>query len=418
MSTNMNQPVVPREPTTTATPAGHRGSVAPVAGVGLLAVAVAAGAFSLGAIPRRRREAELVAATAAARAAKPVVNVVRPRRDASHAELLLPGSALPWLQADLYARTNGYLKQRLVDIGDRVKQGQLLAVIEAPDIDAQLEQAQATVVQSRATLVRAEADEVYAGQQEERFTKLYQQNAATQQDYENYITLHKSATANVSAMKATIQVNEADVLRLTTLQAFQKLTAPFDGVVTARNVDPGDLVTADNPGSERLLFRIQDTDPVRVFVDVPQIDSTFIKRGQPATVFRREDPSRLFTGTVSRTADSLDSVTRTLRTEIDIPNPDGALMPGMYLQVKLAMAGKTAPILIPTAAMVIRSNGPTVAVLDQTGAVRYRAINVGRDYGAEIEVISGLTGDEQVVMHPGDDLPEGMAVEVNGAAGR
>jgi len=408
--------MVPAEATTAGASAGHRGSVAPVAGVGLLAVAVAAGAFSVGAIPRRRREAELVAATAAAQAAKPVVNVVRPRRDASHAELLLPGSALPWLQADLYARTNGYLKQRLVDIGDRVKHGQLLAEIEAPDIDAQLEQAQAAVVQSRATLVRAEADEVYAGQQETRFTKLYQQNAATQQDYENYVTLHKSATANVAAMKATIQVNEADVLRLTTLKAFQKLTAPFAGVVTARNVDPGDLVTADNPGSERLLFRIQDTDPIRVFVDVPQIDSTFIKRGQPATVFRREDPSRLFAGTVTRTADSLDSVTRTLRTEIDIPNPDGALLPGMYLQVKLATAGRTTPILIPTAAMVIRSNGPTVAVLDPTGAVRYRGINVGRDYGAEIEVISGLTGDEQVVMHPGDDLPEGMVVAVNGTA--
>jgi RND family efflux transporter MFP subunit len=222
----------------------------------------------------------------------------------------------------------------------------------------------------------------------------------------------KTTAAQVEATKATVQVNEATVQRFTDLQGFQRLLAPFPGVITARNVDPGDLISADSPNTTRELFHLMRTDVLRVFVNVPQVFATGITVGQAAVVYRREAPQKQFPGKVARTADALDPNTRTLLTEVDVPNPNDALRPGMYLQVKFVFArGDAVPLLIPAAALATRTGGPRVAVLDDRQRVSYRTVQLGRDYGAEIEVIAGLNAGEPVVVHPGDDLPEGTAVE-------
>jgi RND family efflux transporter MFP subunit len=213
------------------------------------------------------------------------------------------------------------------------------------------------------------------------------------------------------AAEASIQVNEAAVQRFTDLQGFQKITAPFPGVITARNVDPGDLISADSPSMTKELFHLMRTDILRVFVNVPQVFATGIRVGQDAAVFRREDPLKQFAGKVTRTADALDPNTRTLLTEVQVPNPDGALRPGMYLQVKFLFTREFAPVLVPAAAVVTRTDGPMLALLDGNQTVRYRKVQLGRDYGAEVEVLAGLQGGETVIVRPGDALPEGTAVQ-------
>jgi RND family efflux transporter MFP subunit len=194
-------------------------------------------------------------------------------------------------------------------------------------------------------------------------------------------------------------------------QAFEKVTAPFAGVITARHVDPGDLIVADTPASAREMFHLMRTDILRVFVGVPQVFATAIKLGQYASVYRREEPSRVFQGQVTRTADSLDLVTRTLRTEVQVANKDNSLRPGMYLQVKFVFNGEASPVLIPSTAVVTRAEGPKVGVMDDRMKVHYRQVQLGRDYRAEVEVLTGLSASDTIVVHPGDDLPEGTVVE-------
>jgi RND family efflux transporter MFP subunit len=374
-------------------------------------VVALAGALTAGTLPRWRQQRAVDAAAAEAAAAPPRVTVAAARRYAPEAERVLPGNCLPLLEAAVFARTNGYVKRRLVDIGDRVREGQLLAEIATPEIDAQLEQARAALLQARANLVRDKANEVFAKAEEQRTLSLLRTGgAAAQEEYDSRVAAAQVATATVHATEATIKVDEANVLRLTTLQSFQKLTAPFPGVITARNVDPGDLVSADSPNTTRELFHLMRTDVLRVFVNLPQVFAPGVKAGQGADVYRRDDPQK-FPGRVTRTADALDPNTRTLLTEVQVPNPDNTLRPGMYLQVRFAFARDVLPVVIPAAALAPRTGGPRVAVLDDQRRVRYRAVQLGRDFGAEIAVTAGLNAGETVVVHPGDDLPEGMAVE-------
>ena len=195
------------------------------------------------------------------------------------------------------------------------------------------------------------------------------------------------------------------------LQSFQKIVAPFPGVITARNVDPGDLILADSPTSTRELFHVMQTDPIRVFVNVPQINATTVAPGQDAVVWQRDDPTKHYAGKVTRTANALDPNTRTLLTEVDVPNPNDAVRPGMYLQVKF-VAMRTAPsVLIPSAALVTRPDGSLVPILDENQTVRYRKVQLGRDLGAELEIVAGLEGGETVIVHPGDTLAEGQQVQ-------
>lgn len=382
-----------------------------VAGFAALFVALVVGGWATGTIPRQKQQRAVEERAAAAATQPPRVAVAVATRVAPDAERVLPGNCLPLTEIAIYPRTTGYLKWWKADIGDRVKAGQLLAEIATPEIDEQLEQARATLVQDQANLVRAKAQQVYAKAEERRQTETYNAGAASKNEYDSAVAAADVATATVKANEATLVVDKANIHRLETLQSFQKITAPFDGIITARNIDPGALVQADAPTTTRELFHLMRTDVLRVWVNVPQTFSTTVKAGQSATVYRREDPGRTFEATVARTADALDPNTRTLLTEVHVKNPDNALRPGMYLQVKFTFDRRIFPVMIPSAAVVIRSQSPMVGVVDAGRAVRYRSVQLGRDYGAEVEVTVGLNPGETVIVHPGDDLPEGTVVE-------
>jgi RND family efflux transporter MFP subunit len=397
-------------PTGAAT-ASRKGAGRRVLALSALALVALTGALVAGTLPRVRQTRELETAAAETMARSPRVTVATARQASADAERALPGTTLPLLEAAIYSRTTGYVKRRLVDIGDHVEEGQLLAEIATPEIDAQLEQSRATLLQTKANLRRNKADEDFARSEERRYRQMVQTGSVGMEEYEGKVAASRVATAAVHATEATIQVNQADILRLSTLQSFEKVTAPFAGILTARNVDPGDLVTADSPTTGRQMFHLMRTDTLRVFVDVPQVFATAVKVGQDAVVYRREEPNRLFKGTVTRTADALDLATRTLRTEVQVANPENALRPGMYLQVKFIFNHKSSPILIPSAAIVTRTDGPKVGVLDDLHRVHYLPVRIGRDYGAEVEVVGGLREGQTVVVRPGDDLPEDSAVE-------
>jgi RND family efflux transporter MFP subunit len=379
--------------------------------VGLVLLILLTGGLAVGTIPRliRERAASTLAATNAAQ--PPRVAVATATRVAPDAERVLPGNCLPLTEIAIYPRTTGYLKRWTVDIGDHVKAGQLLAEISTPEIDAQLEQARATLVQDKANLARSKAQEVYAKSEEKREKEAYTASVSSKNAYESAVAASGVAGATVSASEATLQVDAANIMRLEALQSFQKITATFDGVITARNIDPGALLQADTPATTKEMFHLMRTDILRVWVNVPQTFSTTIQTGQTATVYRREDPARIFAGKVARTADALDPNTRTLLTEVHVPNPENLLRPGMYLEVRFVFDRKIFPIMIPSAAVVVRSQSPLVGVLDANHAIHYRPVQLGRDYGAQVEVTVGLKQGEIVVIHPGDDLPEGTIVE-------
>jgi RND family efflux transporter MFP subunit len=372
---------------------------------------VFAGALTAGTIPRLRREhaTDQLAATNAAQ--PPRVSVATAVQIAPDAERTLPGNCIALEEIAIYPRTTGYLKRWNVDIGDHVKAGELLAEIATPEVDAQLEQARATLVQDKANLARSRAQEVYARSEEKREKEAFTASVSSKNAYESAVAASGVAAATVSASEATLLVDAANIQRLEALQSFEKITASFDGVITARNVDPGALVQADAPSTTKELFHLMRTDILRVWVNVPQTFSTTIKRDQAAILYRREDPGRIFRGSVARTADALDPNTRTLLTEVHVPNPDNLLRPGMYLEVKFTFDRKIFPIMIPSAAVIVRTQAPFVGVLDANHAVHYRSVQLGRDYGAQVEVSVGLKPGEIVVIHPGDDLPEGTVVE-------
>jgi RND family efflux transporter MFP subunit len=389
-----------------------------VVALGVVFAITIVAAFAAASAPRIQHERELAAAASKEASAAPRRAVATVRRAAADSQRELPGNAQADLTAGIYGRTNGYLKRWLVDIGDRVQAGQLMAEIATPEVDAQLEQAKATLLQSKANLLKLQAEEVYARAEEGRYQPLLTRGAATQEAYDQKLSIWKVDVASIAAMEATIKVNEADIQRLTALQSFEKLTAPFAGIVTARNVDPGDLITADNPSTERQLFHVAKIDPLRVFVDVPQVFATDVKPGQKALLYRREDPSKQYEGIVTRTANALDPNTRTLRTQVNVPNPKGALLPGMYLQVKFAFDREVVPVIIPTAALIVRTGGPRVATVDEQQKVRYSNVKLGRDLGEELEVLGGLQAGQRVIVYPGDDLPEGTTIEPEVAAAK
>jgi RND family efflux transporter MFP subunit len=380
-----------------------------VPALGALAAVVLAGALAAGTLPRLREEQAVKAAAAQAAAAPPRVTVAPARAGAAESERVLRGSAMALCEAAIHSRASGYVKSQLVDIGDRVREGQVLAVVSAPDIDAQLVQARASLELARANLERARAYEAFARGEERRYGHLVAGRASSREEYEGKVEAAQVARAAVAAAAAEVRVNEAAVQRCTDLQSFEQITAPFAGVITARHVHAGDLVTADTTGKE--LFHLMCITGLRVFVDVPQALAPGVRVGQSVAVYRREDPARQYPGTVTRTANALDPGTRTLLTEVQVPNPAEVLRPGMYLQVKFVTTSDVVPVLIPAAALATRSGGPRVAVLDGQRRVHYRTVQLGRDYGADIEVLDGLAAGETVVLHAGDDLPEGTLVE-------
>ncbi|QEL19788.1 efflux RND transporter periplasmic adaptor subunit [Limnoglobus roseus] len=381
---------------------------------------VAVGAFvalAYAGLQARNKQTENREATAIAPSDRLRVLTTLPEQPPDHVDQVLPGTAVPYLETAVYARTSGYLKRWLVDIGDPVKEGQLLAEIDTPEVNAQLLQARAALAESKANLVRSEANENLSRVNLDRAQNLSNTNAFSKQEFDAADAAYKVAAATTKVTEATIKANEASVKRLEDLQSFQKITAPFTGVVTARNFDAGALVVADNSANAKELFHLARIDTLRIFADVPQTYASSVTAGMAAPVSRREAPGREFGGQVSRTTHSLDPTTRTLRVQVDVPNADGALLPGMYLQVRFRLKPAAKVLRVPGAAVITRAEGTKVAIVDATNTVRYRTVKTGRDFGTSIEIVQGLAATERLVIRPGDDLPEGMAVEpVTGSA--
>jgi RND family efflux transporter MFP subunit len=385
--------------------------------VGLVAVVVA---FIAGYLPHRRRESMLAAESKNAAASLPTVTVAAVRRASAKVGLALPGSIQASTEAAVLARADGYIKRRYADIGDRVQAGQLLAELEAPELGQQVLQAKGVMNQARsaleqtiANLDQGKSNEELARVTASRWQNLVAKGAVSRQENDQYQTQSKAQAANVQALEKAVAAARdsvssaaANVQRLTELQSYEKVRAPFAGVITQRNVDVGTLVT----NSSTLLFRIAQTNMLRTYINVPQSDADSVRVGQPATLSIPDLPGRLFGGAVSRTANSLDPSTRTLLVEVQAPNPQGVLMPGMYARVNLTAERKNQPLLIPGDTLVVRPDGPQVALVRDDKTVHFQLIQLGRDYGDQIEVVSGLQENQRVVVNPGDTVREGVKV--------
>ena len=407
----------------------HRQPKSPSAGA-LVAIAVVlaaliVGGFFAGYLPRQRREQVLAAESREETQALPVVNVARVERSATRSNLVLPGNIQAVTEAPILARTSGYLRKRNVDIGDRVKAGQVLAEIEAPELQQQINQSKAAVDQSQSTVQQAQAalKQGQANAELSRIThvrwdNLFKKGVVSRQENDTYMAQYEAQQANVQALEKAVAAArsnaaaaEANLARLNELLGYQKVRAPFDGVITLRNVDVGALV---NDGST-LLFRIAQPDRLRTYLNVPQVDAPSVRPGQQATLTIPDLPGRRFTGAVTRTASALDPATRTLLVEVQVANGGGALLPGMYAQVDLSVPRKDPPLVIPGDTLVVRSDGPQVATVAADGSVHFARIQLGRDFGNRLEVLSGLELGQQLVVNPSDAVREGAKVKPTAA---
>jgi len=336
--------------------------------------------------------------TETAQAALPAVSVVSPKRTAPADEVILPGNVQPYISSPIYARTNGYLRKWYFDIGARVKKGQLLAVIETPEVDQQLQQA-------RSNLLTAQANLELASVTKTRYQGLLKRNAVSQQDVDN-------AVGTYNANKAIVEADKAAVEQYSALVSFEKVYAPFDGVITARNTDIGDLINSGSSSNVKTdLFHIAQPGRLRVYVNVPEEYSRGIAVGMTADLSLAEFPDRKFQGKVVRTADAINMTTRTLLIEVDVDNPTGTLLTGSYAEVHLAVPTQTSVFLIPVNTLLFRTEGLSVGVVKE-GKVVLSAITPGHDFGDQIEVVSGLKSDDQVIVNPPDSIVSGQEVQI------
>jgi len=386
----------------------------------LLAVAFGA-AFVLGYIPHQRRQLQLVAEADAQKESLPEASFAVAERGAASGSLVLPGNIQAVTEAPILARAEGYVLKRYADIGDRVTAGQLLAEIEAPDLDQQVRQAQAAVEQSQADLERAKAaleqgraNEALAKVTAGRWDNLVKRGAVSKQENDQYQAQYQAQAANVRALdravaaaQGSLAAAQANVARLSDLHNYLKVRAPFEGVITLRNIDVGALVNTGNT----MLFRIAQTNLLRTYLNVPQANAADVHVGQTAMLNTAELPDRKFHGTVTRTANALDPASRTLLVEVQVPNSDGRLLPGMYVQVDLNLPRKDPPLLISADTLVVRPEGTMVAALDSNNSVHFQRVMVGRDLGDRIEVLSGLTEGQRAIVNPNDTVQEGVMVK-------
>ena len=378
-------------------------------------------AFFAGYIPLQKRNAVIGSQVLEEEHALPRVEVLEVGRSSRMSELQLPGNIEAVTEAPILARADGYIKRRMVDIGDRVQAGQPVAEIEAPELDQQVIQAKANLQQVQASLDQALANEqqgkanlelakVTAG----RWANLVAAGVVSKQDNDQYQAQYQSQIAGVQSLEKAIAVQraniaaaEANLARLDQMQAYRVVKAPFAGVITLRNVDVGALVNSGNT----LLYRIAQTGTLRTYVNVPQTNASSIHVGQPARLTVTNLPGRTFTGTVTRTANSLDPSSRTMLVEVQVPNADGALLPGMYAQVDLSSPRVNAPLLIPGDALIVLATGTQVAIVRPDSTVHLQKIQVGRDYGDRLEVLSGLEMGDKIIANPGDSAREGVKVD-------
>jgi RND family efflux transporter MFP subunit len=421
--------------------------------VWVAAVLAAVALLGAGIIPRMQRSARAAETAETASSSLANVLVVKARLTSGSADLELPGNIQALNVASIYARTSGYVQQRLVDIGTPVKAGQLLAVIASPEVDQELAQGRAAVEQARAALeqananlaqaraqvnqananvAQAQANEELAATTNDRWTRLVDRGVLPKQQGDErrsaFNARHAetnaaiaaettaeanvgSRTADVSAARAAIDAQLANVRRLEQMQSFERVLAPFDGVVTERRIEKGDLISAGS-GSDRNLFTVAQSTTLRIQVSVPQNYAVDLQPGQDAEVTLRERPGETFHGKIARTAESIAAATRTLLTEVQVDNSSGRLLPGMYAEVKFTLQRSHPVVLIPGSALVANAQGTRVAEVGQDRRVHLITVQTGRDLGTEIEILSGLSGSEQVINNPPDNLSDAQQVNV------
>lgn len=361
-----------------------------------LALLVAGVVAYWGIYSRVRAAAEVKAETR--ELAVPSVMVTRPKRGARQEEIILPGNVQAFIEAPIYARTTGYLKRWNVDIGGRVKNGQLLAEIDTPELDQQLQQA-------RADLATATANSELAQTTAARYEALLKSDSVAKQDVDN-------AVGEAHAKKAMVDSAQDNVKRLEQLQSFEKIYAPFDGVLTSRQTDIGQLIVANSSaGATKELFRVASINPVRVYINVPQVDSPSAVPGVQAYLTMPQFPGKRFPGKIVRNAEAIEQASRTLLTEVDVANSTGEILPGAYAEVHLRLPSAASTIMIPVTCLIFRARGLRVAVVREGRAVMI-PIALGRDFGTEVEVVSGLDENEKVITNPPDSLVEGETVRL------
>jgi RND family efflux transporter MFP subunit len=344
----------------------------------------------VGASAKLRTETSQVALTA--------VSIVSPERTTPAQEIILPGNVQPFTTSPIYSRTNGYLKKWYVDIGAHVKQGQLLAVIETPEVDQQLEQSLSNLNTAKANLALAQITKT-------RYETLLKSHAVAQQDVDN-------ADGNFNANTAIVEAAQANVKQLQALQSFEDIYAPFDGVVTARNTDIGDLINSgSNGGVKTDLFHIAQPGVLRVYVNVPEEYSQGVKVGMTAGLALAEFPGRVFQGKLVRTSDSINVSTRTLLIEIDVDNPAGTLLTGSYAEVHLKVPSQSSTFLLPVNTLIFRSEGLQVGIV-KNGNVVLQTVTPGHDFGNQIEIVAGLKANDQVIINPPDSIVSGQKVQI------
>ena len=377
--------------------------------------------FAAGFLPKLRRQRVLAAETQQAITAKPVVPAAVVARAPRETALVLPGTLQAITEAPVLSRADGYVKRRYVDIGDRVAQGQVLADIEAPELAQQVNQAASTLDQARSALEQAKANlnQGVANRELSRVTSvrygnLVQRGIVSRQENDTYQARYQADDAAVNSLQKavaaaqnSVSASEANLARLKQMFSYLQVRAPFAGVITLRNVDRGTLIAAGNT----MLFRVAQTGMLRTFINAPQVNASEMHSGQTAQIEFNELPGKVFEGKVARSSGALDPATRTLLVEVQVANPKGELLPGMYANVTIRAVRDDPPLLIPSEALIARAEGTLVAALDDSSTVHFRPVRVGRDNGSEIEVLTGLTEGMKVVVNPNDDVREGVAVD-------
>jgi RND family efflux transporter MFP subunit len=349
-----------------------------------------------GIMPRIKAESDLRSETTYS--AVPTVAVAHPRRGAPAEEIILPANIKPYMDAAIYARTNGYLKSWVADIGSHVKAGQLLAEIDTPEIDHQVQQA-------RADLATAQANYHLSETTAARYQDLLKTDSVSKQEVD-------SANADFEAKKAVVQSVQANLKRLEELQSFQKIYAPFDGVITLRNTDVGALIDSGGGSPSKELFHIVSTDRMRVYVSIPQVYSREAKTGLAADLKLAEFPGRTFKAKLTTTSQAIDTATRTLLAEFEAANPTGELLPGAYAEVHLHLRSQSAAFILPVTSLLFRSEGLRVGIVKGGNHAELVPVTLGRDFGKELEVLSGIDSGDLIIVNPPDSLITNQAVRV------
>jgi len=368
-----------------------------VVGIVFVVVAVVYGLLTRAAAERRLEQVTKASAI-------PVVNVIHPAVTGVGAEIALPGNTQAFNDTPIYARTSGYLKQWFVDIGQHVTKGQLMATIETPEIDEQLQV-------SQANLKSAQADLALANTTSQRYQNLLKSDSVSKQETD-------VAVSGATAKQAAVDAAEANVRRLQQLQSFEKVYAPYSGIVTVRNTDIGDLIDSGSPtsvGAAKELFRVAAIDTLRVYVAVPENYAPAIRDGNTATLTLDEYPNQQFAGKIARNSNAIDQSSRTLNVEVDVDNADGKLLPGAYVFVHFKIPEQVRMVSVPADALVFRAQGLQVGVV-RDGCVHLQSVTIGKDNGSSLEIATGLTAEDQVILDPSDSLAEGQQVQIAGHA--